>query len=129
MFRITLKHFHFSHFAFMFLLQLDIDDEDDEEEQEEQELKGNNDNGDLWDVFNELGDDGVEDAIPEVEEEAEVKAAAHAAELADQTYMAEVLQIPSSTSTSAQESAMESTSKMARLKRVSLQIFISLYSI
>ena len=75
---------------------------------------------------NDWGDDGVEDAIQEVEEEAEVEAAAHAAELADQAYMAETLQIPSSMSTSAQEKATESTGKMARLKRVSLQIFIQL---
>ena len=80
----------------------------------------------MWDVFNEPGDDGVEDAIWEVEEGAEVEAAAHAAELADQTYMAEVLRIPSLISTSAQKSATKSAGKIARLKRVSLQIFIQL---
>ena len=40
--------------------------------------------------------------------------------------MVEVLQIPSSTSTSAQESATESAGQMARLKMVSVQIFIQL---
>ena len=101
------------------LLQLDIDEINDEEEQDE-------DNVNLCDVFSELGDDGVEEAIQEAEEEAEVEAAAHAAELADQAFMAEVLQIPTSTSTSAQKSTMESAGKTARLKRVSLQIFIPL---
>ena len=96
----------------MFLLQLDINvDNNDDDEQDE----GNN-SDDLHDVFDDLGDDGVEEAIREAEEEVEVKAAAHAAELADQAYMVEALQIPSLTS--AQESVMESTSKMAGLKRV-----------
>ena len=113
MFWSNLKCFYFYHFYV--LLQLDIDDDNDEEEQDK-------DNVNLHDVFNEVGDDGVEEEI----QEAEVEAVAHAAELADPAYMAEVLQIPTWTSTSAQESATESAGKMARLKRVSLQIFIPL---
>ena len=95
------------------LLQLVIDDDNDEEEQDE-------DNVNLCDVFDESRDDGVEEAIQEAEEEVEVEATAHAAELADQAYMVEVLQIPTLTSTSAQESATESAGEMTRLKRVSL---------
>ena len=72
--------------CFCVLLQLDLDDDDEEEEPEEV---------DLWNVFDEAGDDGVEDAIQEAEEETQVDAAAHAAELADMAYMAEALRIPS----------------------------------
>ena len=67
-----------------------------------------------------------EKAIQEAEEEVEVEAFAHAAELADQEHMVGALQIPTLTSTSAQKSATESVSRMTRLKRVSLQIFIPL---
>ena len=115
MFQSTPKHFHFS-LCFYVLLQLDLGDDDEEEQVQEPEKE------DLWDVFDELGDEGVE-VIREAKEEAEVKAAAHAAELAD---MAEALQILSLMSTSAQESATESAGKMARLKMVSVQIFIQL---
>ena len=110
--------FLFLSLCFYVLLQLNIDNDDDEEEQvqEPEEV-------DLQDVFNEPGDEGVEEVIWEAKEEAEVKAAVHAAELAD---MAEELQIPSLTLTSAQESATESVGKMARLKMVSVQIFIQL---
>ena len=114
--------FSFLSLCFYVLLQLDLDDDDDDDDDEEEQIQ-EPEEVDLRDVFDEPGDDGVEEAIQEAKEEAEVEAAAHTAELAD---MAEALQIPSSTSTSAQESATESVSKMARLKMVSVQIFIQL---
>ena len=46
--------FSFLSLCFYVLLQLDLDDDDDDEEPEEV---------DLWDVFDEPGDNGVEDAV------------------------------------------------------------------
>ena len=76
--------FLFLSLCFYVLLQLNLDDDDDDEEEQVQEPE----EVDLRDVFDEWGGDGLEEVIWEAEEEVEVEASAHAAELAD---MPEVL--------------------------------------